>query len=123
MKHILVVDDEPPIREVIGDFLCTEGYQVLFAGSGSGLLKLLETEQPDLVLLDVMMPDGDGREALQAMQASPRWQSIPVIIVSGTGPYMLEGKKVPFLTKPFDLEQLLAEVNTALGATTDPDRL
>lgn len=122
MKHILVVDDEPPIREVIGDLLRTEGYQVLFASSGSGLLKVLGTEQPDLVLLDLMMPNGDGREALQAMQASPRWKSIPVIIVSGTGPYMLEGMRVPFLTKPFDLEQLLAEVNKALGVADDDER-
>jgi CheY-like chemotaxis protein len=119
VKHILVVDDEPPIREVIGDLLQDEGYNVAYAGSGSSMLKILEKEQPDLVLLDLMMPNGDGRYALQAMQTSPRWQSIPVIIVSGTGPYVLEGIKVPFLSKPFDLDQLLAAVNNALGAASD----
>jgi two-component system OmpR family response regulator len=79
VKHILVVDDEPPIREMIGDFLSDEGYDVLYAGSGSSMLKLLETERPDLVLLDLMMPDGGGLWALQALQARPQWQSISVV--------------------------------------------
>lgn len=121
MKNILVVDDEPPIREMIGDFLRDEGYHVLYASSGFSMLKLLETEQPDLVLLDLMMPDGDGREALQALQASPQYQSIPVVIVSGVGPYALDGIKVPFLTKPFDLEQLFEAVTQALGAASESE--
>lgn len=115
MKHILVVDDEPPIREVIGDLLRDEGYNVAYAGSGSSMLQILEQEQPDLVLLDLMMPNGDGREALQAMQRRPQWQSIPVVVVSGMGPYALEGPKVPFLTKPFDLDELLSVVTEVLG--------
>lgn len=122
MKNILVVDDEPPIRQVIGDFLRDEGYHVLLAGSGSTLLKLLETEHADLVLLDLMMPDGNGQETLRALQASPRWRSIPVLIVSGMGPYVLDGIKVPFLTKPFDLDQLLAAVDQALGPDGDSDQ-
>ena len=122
MKYVLVVDDEPPIRQMIGDFLRDEGYGVLFAGSGSSMLKLLETEQPDLVLLDLMMPDGDGREAMQAMQAHPQWQSIPVVIVSvGMGPHPPDGVSVPFLTKPFDLEQLLAAVTHAIGPAPEPE--
>lgn len=107
---------------MIGDLLTDEGYDVLFAGSGSSMLELLETEQPDLVLLDLMMPDGDGREALQAMQAWPQLQSIPVVIVSvGMGPHPPDGLNVPFLTKPFDLEQLLGAVTHAIGSATEPE--
>ena len=122
MKRILVVDDEPPIRQLIGDVLHDEGYGELFAGSGSSMLKLLETEQPDLVLLDLMMPDGDGWEALRAMQAQPRLQSIPVVIVSvGMGPRPPDGISAPFLTKPFDLEHLLAAVTHAIGPATESE--
>lgn len=119
MKHILVVDDEPPIREMIGDLLRDEGYNVAYAGSGSGMLQLLEKVQPDLVLLDLMMPNGDGREALQAMQARPQWRSIPVVVVSGMGPYALESRKIPFLTKPFDLDELLSVVTEVLGTDSN----
>ena len=122
MKRILVVDDEPPIRQMLGDVLRDEGYEVLFAGSGSGMLKLLETEQPDLVLLDLMMPDGDGREALRAMQAQPHLRSIPVVIVSvGMGLHLPDGLSVPFLTKPFDLEHLLGAVTHAIGPAMESE--
>jgi len=87
MKRILVVDDELPIQQLIVALLRDEGYDVRFAGSGRGALTALETEQPDLVLLDLMLPDGDGWEVLHTMQAQPRLQAIPVVVMSvGVGP-------------------------------------
>jgi CheY-like chemotaxis protein len=122
MKRVLVVDDEPPIRQVIGDVLRDEGYGVLFASSGHGMLKVLETERPDLVLLDLMMPDGDGWEVLQTMQAQPQLHAIPVVIIStGVGPPPQVGVSVPFLSKPFDLERLLVAIAQVIGPATEPE--
>ncbi len=123
MKRILVVDDELPIQQVIGDLLRDEGYEVRFAGSGRGTLTALETEQPDLVLLDLMMPDGDGWEVLHTMQAQPQLQGIPVVVMSvGVGPqHRLDGVSVPFLSKPFDLERLLETVVGVIGPATEPE--
>ncbi len=123
MKRILVVDDELPIRQVIGDLLLDEGYDVRYASSGRGTLTALEMEQPDLVLLDLMMPDGDGWEVLRTMQAQPQLQRIPVVVMSvGVGPqHRQDGVTVPFLTKPFDLERLLAAVVGVIGPATEPE--
>jgi CheY-like chemotaxis protein len=121
MKRVLVVDDELFIRQVVGDVLQDEGYGVLFAGSGHSMLDLLTTERPDLVLLDVMMPDGDGREALRAMRSQPRLRDIPVVIVStGVTRPLLEGVAVPVLEKPFDLERLLRLVRDTIGPASEP---
>jgi CheY-like chemotaxis protein len=122
MKRILIVDDEPLIRQVIEDVLTDAGYEVLLASSGRTMLQVLETQQPDLILLDVMMPDGDGRTALTAMQSQPHLRNIPVVIVStGVAHHLLEGVTVPRLTKPFDLEHLLRLVGDTIGPAQEPD--
>ena len=116
------MDAELLIRQVIGDVLQDEGYGVLFAGSGHSMLDLLKTERPDLVLLDVMMPAGDGREALRAMRSQPRLRDIPVVIVStGVTRPLLEAVAVPILEKPCDLERLLRLVRDTIGPASEPD--
>lgn len=121
MKRVMVVDDEPFIRQVIGDVLQDEGYGTLFASSGHTMLKLLETEQPDLVLLDLMMPDGDGQEALQVMKSQPHLADFPVVIVStGVARQRLDGVTVTFLAKSFDLEQLVQIVTDRIGPAEGP---
>ena len=70
MKRILVVDDEPSIQQLLQDILQDEGFSVLRANGGLSMLELLETVVPDLILLDVMMPDGNGEEALETMQGN-----------------------------------------------------
>jgi CheY-like chemotaxis protein len=121
MKYVLVVDDEEFIRQVVGEVLRDEGYGVLFAGSGRSMLDLLRTERPDLVLLDVMMPDGDGREALRAMRSQPDLRDIPVVIVStGVTLPRLEGAGEVVLEKPFDLERLLRLVRDTIGPASEP---
>lgn len=120
MKQVLVVDDEPQIRQVIGDLLRDEGYGVLFAKSGQTMLGMLETEHPDLVLLDLMMPDGDGWEVLQTMQAQPRLRAIPVVVVSVSfSRHRLDGGDVGFVSKPFDVEHLLQTVTNAIGPASE----
>jgi CheY-like chemotaxis protein len=116
MKQVLVVDDEPLIREVIADILRDEGYSVLLASGGRRMLKLLESEQPDLVILDIMMPEGDGREALKQMRAEPRLRDIPVVMITtGMASQRLIKDAAIFLEKPFDLDQLLDVVLTTIG--------
>ena len=122
MRRVLVVDDEPQIRQVIGDILHDEGYGVLYAASGQSMLRMLETELPDLVLLDLMMPDGDGWEALRTMRAQPRLRAIPVVIVSvGFNRQRLDGLNVLFVSKPFDVEYLLQTVTNAIRPAADPE--
>ena len=120
MKQVLVVDDEPQIRQVIGDILQDEGYGVIFADSGRDMLGMRETKHPDLVLLDLMMPDGDGSEVLSAMQARPRLRAIPVVIVSnGFNRARLNELNVLSVTKPFDMECLLQTVTNAIGPAAE----
>ena len=83
MKRVLVVDDEIVLAQVIGEFLQDEGYAVLLAHMSQGVLELLETERPDMMFLDVMMPDGDGRDIVKEMQSHPELQDIPVVMMTG----------------------------------------
>ena len=104
---ILVVDDDPAMRAVVGDALRDAGYAVREAGNGLSALGAVETDPPDLVLSDVRMPLMDGL-ALAAHLARRR-MPIPTLLMSadGTVPH---GTHVPFLAKPFALEALLARV-------------
>ena len=112
MTLVLVVDDEPLIRELIESVLVDEGYRVHVAGSGRGLLKLLETTEPDLILMDVMMPDGNGRETFRSLQGDPRLKAIPVVMMSaGVTAHTLDPGIAGFLPKPFDLSVLLAIID------------
>lgn len=120
-KQMLVIDDEDDIREVAQ--LCLEmfgGWQVLTASSGSEGLVLAEVEQPDAILLDVMMPDRDGIATFRELQANPSTQHIPVILltakVQSADRHQFAGLGVTALiTKPFDPLTLAEQVAAALG--------
>lgn len=79
---ILIVDDEPRNRRLLEVFLTAEGYKSLHAGSGQEALALAAAERPNLVLLDLMMPDMDGFQMVQHLKESLATRSIPIIIVS-----------------------------------------
>ena len=109
---VLVVDDDQGVREVVRANLELEGYAVLEAASANEGLAVLEEEPPDLILLDVMMPEVDGWEMLRRIQERFGAGAIPVIVFSG----QLEEQAVTdatsrgargFLGKPFDLQQLV----------------
>jgi len=120
-KRILVIDDEDDIREVVQVSLeMIGGYEVLTADSGDkGLLKA-ETEQPDAILLDVMMPDMDGPTTFQALQANQMTRHIPVILLTAKvqaadrRQFADLGVKA-VLTKPFDPMRLTNQVTETLG--------
>ena len=109
---VLVVDDDPGVRQVVRANLEAEGYSVREAGSADEGLASLEEEPPDLLLLDVMMPEVDGWEMLRRVQERFGVGAIPVLVFSGT----VEERAVAdaaargargFLGKPFDLQQLI----------------
>jgi two-component system sensor histidine kinase/response regulator len=121
--HILVVDDQPINVQLLKRKLEREGIRVTAAYNGLEALELVKKDQPDLILLDVMMPDMDGIEVCQRLQASEGTRGIPVIFITArtTKESKLEGLgvgAVDYITKPIDLDETLARVQTQLRFVT-----
>ena len=119
VPKILVVDDQPINVQLLKRKLEREGMAVVAAYSGQEALDLVKQEKPELILLDVMMPEMDGIEVCRRLQASEETRSIPVIFV--TARTSKEGKieglgvgAVDYITKPIDLDETLARVQTQL---------
>lgn len=112
---ILVADDEAPIRHVLLALLSDEGYQAMDAPNGRIALEMAREHHPDLILMDVMMPELNGRQTLRALCAEPALAAIPVVLMSAAGRAMAPADGVvTFLSKPFDLQQVLDVVKTTL---------
>ncbi len=116
---ILVVDDQPINVQLLRRKLEREGIRVVSAYSGSEALELVQQNKPDLILLDVMMPDMDGIEVCERLQANEDLRGIPVIFITAqtTKESKLEGLNVgavDYITKPIDLDETLARVQTQL---------
>jgi len=116
---ILVVDDQPINVQLLKRKLEKESMVILTAYNGSDALEIVSREHPDLILLDVMMPDMDGIEVCQRIQAKEETRSIPIIFI--TARTSKEGKleglgagAVDYITKPIDLDETLARVQTQL---------
>jgi two-component system, NtrC family, nitrogen regulation response regulator NtrX len=116
-KIILIVDDEESICQTLGGILADEGYEVLTAGSGEEALRVLEEEQPHLVLLDIWLPGMDGIETLKVIKAvHPQLQ---IVMMSGHGTIETAVKATKlgafdFIEKPLSLEKVILVVNHAL---------
>ena len=118
MAQILVVDDEVGIRELLLEILADEGHQVLLAESAGEARRLRESHRPDLVLLDIWMPDTDGISLLKEWAASGQL-GMPVVMMSGHGTIetAVEATRIgalDYLEKPIALQRLLATVKRAL---------
>lgn len=107
---VLIVDDEECIAQLLGEFLESVGYHVLLAGNGRAALTLARVFLPALVLTDMVMPEMDGPELLDALRASPKTRNIPVVLMSSTRPATRALREVPFIAKPFDLDVVLDQV-------------
>ncbi len=117
--RILVVDDEPAIRDTMRMILEYEGYDVLLAGSGQEGLPMAERESPDLVFLDIKMPGMDGLEVLSRLRGTN--EALPVVIVSahGTTATALEAGRLGafrFIEKPLSKDYVLDAVREGAGA-------
>lgn len=114
-QSVLVVDDDPLTRRVLQHYLARAGYQVFSANNGCDAIKLANSKLPQLIILDVMMPDMDGWTALKQIQQTEPGKSIPVILLSGNAD--LVAKENPshsgaaaLLVKPVRAEQLLTVI-------------
>jgi two-component system KDP operon response regulator KdpE len=114
---VLVVDDEPPIRKLLRMGLSTEGYEIVEAPNGRSALEQLVQNRPDLVILDLGLPDIQGLDLLRTMRAAN--DRVPIVVLSSRSD---EGAKVEaldhgaddYVTKPFGMEELLARMRAAL---------
>jgi CheY-like chemotaxis protein len=116
LKTVLVVDDEPVLRAIVREILDEEGYAVIEAADGRVALEIMESARPDLVLMDVMMPGVDGREAYRQLRLHPEHRDVPVIMMSAAiQPHGLDPSIAGFMAKPFDLNQLVELVVRLIG--------
>lgn len=118
---ILIVDDDQDIRQLLGHRLKARGYDPVFAGDAIAAVNQARKEKPDLILLDLSMPAGDGYVVMERISAMPALEGTPVIIVSARDPLAEEQRVIDsgadaFLRKPFDYDELLTVIARALGA-------
>ncbi|HUS89355.1 MAG TPA: response regulator transcription factor [Desulfosporosinus sp.] len=119
MATILVVDDEEPIQELLRFNLEKEGYLVCVAKDGQEALKHVENDQPDLLVLDLMLPGMDGLEVCRKLRSNPKFQQIPIIMLTAKGEEIdkvlgLELGADDYMTKPFSPRELLARIKARL---------
>ena len=115
---ILIVEDDPTIRETLGEILTSEGYRVLGVGDGAAALRRLrEGLKPALILLDLMMPVMNGWEFLSAQHHDPALAAIPVIVVTGALPHSEQAslEVAGLVTKPVDVSLLLDTIAQVCG--------
>ena len=119
-KKILIVDDEPNIVISLEFLMKREGFQVSIASDGDAALEQVAAQQPDMVLLDVMMPKKNGYEVCQLIRANPEWQDMKIIMITAKGrdTEMAKGLAMgadAYMTKPFSTKDLVANVKKMLG--------
>ena len=115
---ILVVDDDPSITSVMELLLSMENYEVLIAHNGEEGVAMAKRHRPNLILMDVLMPEMNGHMATTILKSDPDTKDIPIILVTATaqmaGNISTNGHAVHTIHKPFEPEDLIAKVNQAL---------
>jgi two-component system, OmpR family, response regulator len=127
--RLLVVDDEATILELLAGSLRFAGFEVVTAASGAEAMRAASTARPDLILLDVMMPDGDGFEVVRRMRSLGA--DVPVIFLTAREEVQMRINGFAlgaddYITKPFSLDEVLARIRAVLkrtGQNTPPSRL
>lgn len=127
-SKILIVDDTPQNIDVLRKFLALEGYRLSFATNGKKALEIVSRAQPDLILLDVMMPGMDGFETCRILKSKQETQNIPVIFLTALSDSHDKVKgfglgAVDYITKPLQYEEVLARVANHLKLQTAADEL
>jgi len=128
MTRVLVVDDEPQILRALRINLRVRQYEVLTAATAAQALAMAAAHPPDLVLLDLGLPDMDGVEVIAGLRG---WTSVPIIVLSGRADSSdkveaLDAGADDYVTKPFGMEELLARMRAAarrIGPAEDPPRV
>jgi diguanylate cyclase (GGDEF)-like protein len=125
---VLVVDDDPDLRTLANMQLTPHGYDVVLAADGNECIRLASEKAPDVIVLDVMMPDMDGTEVLGELSSNPVTQDIPVIFLSARTSTEdrvrgLEGGALDYLPKPADPREFVARVGVAARSKARADEL
>jgi len=125
---VLIIDDQEENIRVVGTVLTLFDYDIVAATSGEQALKRLEARLPDLILLDMMMPEMDGLAVCRRLKENPKWAEIPVIFLSAADDknlivQALEAGGVDYVTKPFNQAELLSRVRTHLSLKEARDGL
>jgi two-component system KDP operon response regulator KdpE len=123
MTRVLVVDDEPQILRALRINLHARQYDVVTAGSGRGALEAATDAHPDLIILDLGLPDMDGAEVIRSLRS---WTQVPIVILSGR---MNSAAKVDaldagaddYVTKPFSVAELFARIRAVTRRSSEPD--
>jgi DNA-binding response OmpR family regulator len=123
-KKILIADDEPNIVAALEFLLQRSGYEVHVARNGDEALKLVEATHPDLVLLDVMMPQKSGYEVCTRIRERADWRHIKIIMLSAKGRDVEVSKGLSmgadiYVTKPFSTRELMDKIRDLLGQSTE----
>lgn len=121
---ILVVDDEAYLLQILDFSLGAEGYDVVTAEDGEQAIQKAKSEQPDLIVLDIMMPKMDGYETCRALKASDETKHIPVILLSAKGRNVdqqmgFEVGAEDYITKPFSPRKLVDRINAILNQSRE----
>ncbi|HEX8790342.1 MAG TPA: response regulator [Polyangiaceae bacterium] len=119
MARVVLIEDEPDLREIVQYNLAQAGHRVHVAGSADAGLKLVRETMPDIVLLDLMLPDRPGTTVCTALKREPHTQAIPVIMVTAKGDEVdrivgLELGADDYVVKPFSVRELILRINAVL---------
>ena len=123
MTRVLVVDDEPQILRALRINLHARQYDVVTAGTGRGALQAATEAHPDLVILDLGLPDMDGVDVIRSLRT---WTEVPIVILSGrinsaAKVDALDAGADDYVTKPFSVEELLARIRAVTRRTSEPE--
>jgi CheY-like chemotaxis protein len=120
--HILVVDDDPDLRTLVNKALSQDGHIVSEASSGQEALALIDAQAPDLLVLDLLMPEQGGLEVLKVLRSRPATAALPVLVLTALDDEVntragFDLGATDYLTKPFSIPQLAARVRACLART------
>jgi len=122
-KNILVIEDNHAILDVITLILQSEAYKVSGLNKSADMMAHVESFKPDMIILDIMLPDADGRELLKQLRSEAKTKDIPVLMISAryTAENVEHGEFKPngFLAKPFDIDELLDRIEGILAGKTN----
>lgn len=123
MNRILLVEDDRSIRHLLLELLAEEGYDVYAVEEGSAGVRAARAIQPDLILMDLMMPVLDGMAATRQLKDEPTTRDIPIIAISAGPNLRIHARDLPadgVVAKPFDIDVLLAMITSQLDQTQQP---
>ncbi|MGH6743068.1 MAG: response regulator transcription factor, partial [Bradyrhizobium sp.] len=123
-QHIVVVDDEAPARDMVGDYLRMQGFEVTLCDGGASLRTAIAADTPDLIVLDLNMPQEDGLSIIRDLKQRTR---IPIIMLTATASPIdrvvgLELGADDYLAKPCELRELLARIRSVLRRSAPPQQ-